>query len=152
MPAGAAVLIAAIAAGVWWRGVDGRPPASPIAAVDLASGEALYQATCAACHGANREGAEDWQIPGPDGRLPPPPHDETGHTWHHGDALLFDYIKLGGAEALAQRGLVFDSGMPGFADALTDAEIGDILGYIKSTWPERERAVQAARTEAERTP
>jgi mono/diheme cytochrome c family protein len=32
--------------------------------------------------------------------------------------------------------------MPGFADLMTDAEIEAVLAFIKSTWPERERAVQ----------
>lgn len=87
-------------------------------------------------------------MPGPDGRLPPPPHDETGHTWHHADNVLFDYTKLGGREALARRGVTFDSGMPGFQDRLSDAEIRDILAFIQSTWPARLRHIQAARSEA----
>ena len=66
--------------------------------------------------------------------------------------MLFEYVKLGGRQTLAQRGMEFDSGMPGFAGTLTDAEIGDILAFLKSTWPERERQTQAARTEAEANP
>jgi mono/diheme cytochrome c family protein len=50
---------------------------------------------------------------------------------------------------LAAQGMEFDSGMPGFADQLTDQEIWDILGYIKSTWPERIRDVQTERTQGE---
>ena len=84
-----------------------------------------------------------------DGRLPAPPHDETGHTWHHPDSLLFDYTKLGGAALLARQGVEFDSGMPGFADVLTDQQIHNILAFIRSTWPDRIREVQAARTEAD---
>lgn len=117
--------------------------------VDLVVGKALYAETCAACHGANQEGQEDWRSPGEDGRLPAPPHDETGHTWHHGDQVLFDYTKLGGREMMAAQGMEFDSGMPGFGDQLTDQEIWNILGYIKSTWPEPVQEVQAARTEGE---
>ena len=61
----------------------------------------------------------------------------------------FAYTKLGGAAALAAQGVEgFDSGMPGFEGTLTYAEIRDVLDYIKSTWPERERAAQAARTRA----
>jgi mono/diheme cytochrome c family protein len=63
--------------------------------------------------------------------------------------LLFNYTKLGGKAALAAQGMDFDSGMPGFSDSLTDAEIWNILGYIKSTWPERMRETQASRTESE---
>ena len=116
------------------------------ATVDLVAGKALYAETCAACHGANLEGQENWRSPGEDGRLPAPPHDETGHTWHHSDQVLFDYTKLGGREVMAAQGMEFDSGMPGFGDQLTDQEIWNILGYIKSTWPEEIQDMQAART------
>lgn len=145
---GAGVALAALGAWTW---VGTRSPVSAqFQAVDLAAGEALYQENCASCHGAELEGQADWQSAGPDGRFPAPPHDETGHTWHHGDAMLFAYTKLGGEAALAEQGLEFDSGMPGFGDVLSDAEIRDILGYIRSTWPERIREVQADRSAAER--
>lgn len=119
------------------------------ATVDIAQGEALYGQNCAACHGANLEGQRDWRMPDADGRLPAPPHDETGHTWHHPDRILFQYTKLGGREALAQQGVEFDSGMPAFDDVLTDREIWNILAYIQSTWPARARAAQAERTAAD---
>ena len=116
---------------------------------DIGSGEALYGQHCAACHGAKLEGQPDWQSPGPDGVLPAPPHDESGHTWHHDSQLLFDYTKFGGQAALAARGVEdFPSGMPGFGDTLTDAEIRDILGFIRSTWPARVQAFQQARSHA----
>ncbi|WP_299822549.1 cytochrome c [uncultured Jannaschia sp.] len=119
------------------------------APVDLVRGEALYGDYCASCHGADLEGQPDWRSPGEGGTLPAPPHDATGHTWHHDDAMLFAYTRLGGAAALAAQGVEgFESGMPGFGDVMTDAEIRDVLDYIKSTWPERERAAQAARTAA----
>ena len=117
--------------------------------VDLAAGAALYAENCAVCHGANLEGQENWQSPGADGRLPAPPHDETGHTWHHGDQVLFEYTKMGGRAMMAARGMEFDSGMPGFGDQLSDREIWNILGYIKSTWPKRVQDIQAARTDGE---
>ena len=47
------------------------------------------------------------------------------------------------------QGIDFDSGMPGFGEVLSDSEIQSILSFIKSTWPERERRVQAERTNAE---
>ncbi len=118
--------------------------ASKVARLEM--GKQLYQQSCAACHGVNLEGAENWQTPLEDGSLPPPPHDETGHTWHHGDQLLFDYTKLGGAAMLAQMGVEMKSGMPAFEGKLTDEEIWAILDYIKSTWPQRIRDLQAERT------
>ena len=56
-------------------------------AADIAQGEDLYREYCAACHGADLEGQPDWRSAGPDGVLPAPPHDETGHTWHHPDGV-----------------------------------------------------------------
>ncbi len=113
---------------------------------DIAAGAALYQDHCAACHGANLEGERNWQLQSADGTMPAPPHDETGHTWHHDNALLFEYTRLGGEGLMAARGSAgFKSGMPGFADAISDDEIWDILAYIRSTWPERVQEIQAMR-------
>ena len=116
---------------------------------DLTNGQSLYAEHCASCHGANLEGQPDWRSRLPSGRLPAPPHDESGHTWHHPDSVLFGYTQLGGTELLKQQGMDFDSGMPGFGAMLSDQEIWNILAYIKSTWPDREREVQAERSLAE---
>jgi mono/diheme cytochrome c family protein len=78
----------------------------------------------------------------PDGKLPAPPHDETGHTWHHSDRQLLA-ITRDGLSTIAP-GYVTD--MPAFGDQLTDQEILAILDFIKSSWPERQRAFQAARS------
>ena len=119
-------------------------------ASDPIAGAALYADNCSACHGANLEGQENWQSPNEDGTLPAPPHDDTGHTWHHGDALLFNYTKQGGEALLAKMGVTdVKSGMPAFGDQLSDAEIWDILAYIKSSWPDRTRDIQQQRSQAE---
>lgn len=119
------------------------PPAFYTAAsADVfAQGRQIYSDRCAACHGANREGQPDWRKPRPSGRLPAPPHDASGHSWHHPDDVLFRIVKEGTA-AIVGGG--YESDMPGFADVLSDAEIRAVLDYIKSTWPERERAYQSA--------
>jgi mono/diheme cytochrome c family protein len=126
--------------------------ASPVAADhnwehrDIVAGQSLYADNCASCHGVNLEGQPNWRTPDTDGVLPAPPHDGTGHTWHHGDDLLFEYTKLGGAAAMALRGVSgFNSGMSSFGETVTDDEIWDIHAYIRSTWSKRERNVQASR-------
>ncbi len=116
----------------------------------IARGQAVYNASCAACHGANLQGAENWQVQGEDGSYPPPPHDEEGHTFHHPDSMLLDYIKRGGAVVLAEMGVdTVKSGMPPFEDVLSDDEIEDVLTYIKSTWSEETRAYQEEVTAAD---
>lgn len=118
---------------------------------DPGRGAALYGENCASCHGVALEGQPDWRVADENGVLPAPPHDRTGHTWHHGDGLLFTYTKLGGQVALEQMGVSgVQSGMPGFEDSLSDQQIWDILAYIKSTWPERERQIQQHRTDNEK--
>lgn len=116
---------------------------------DVNAGQQLYAENCASCHGVNLEGQQNWQTPNQDGVLPAPPHDQNGHTWHHDNKLLFDYTKRGGRVALALRGLSdFNSGMQGFGDTLSDAEIWDILAYIRSTWPEQIRTIQNSQNPA----
>ena len=113
---------------------------------NLSAGQILYTNNCASCHGAKLEGQPNWQSPNSDGILPAPPHDATGHTWHHDNELLFEYTKLGGKGALAARGITdFNSGMPSFDGVISDEDIWDILAFIKSTWPEREQDAQASR-------
>ena len=113
---------------------------------DLGNGLALYKEHCASCHGAELEGQPNWRRIGEDGLLPAPPHDATGHTWHHDNRLLFDYTKLGGEALMAARGVSgFRSGMEGFGEVLSDDEIWDILAFIRSTWPERIKRIQASR-------
>ncbi|QFT45383.1 Cytochrome c [Roseivivax sp. THAF40] len=106
---------------------------------EVALGRSIYAEACAACHGVQLQGQPDWQTPGPDGTLPAPPHDETGHTWHHPDKMLFTLTR-DGLGALLGDDSSYISGMPAFAGQLTDAEIRATLSYIKSTWPDDIRA------------
>jgi mono/diheme cytochrome c family protein len=107
----------------------------------VALGERIYRQDCASCHGADLEGQPNWRTRLANGRLPAPPHDETGHTWHHSDAVLFHITKEGPA---AFAGGNYESDMPGYGDVLSDAEIIAVLSYIKSTWPADIRAAQDA--------
>jgi mono/diheme cytochrome c family protein len=115
-------------------------------AARIALGRSLYTAHCASCHGANLEGQPDWQETLPNGRLPAPPHDASGHTWHHADDELFAITKHGMAALVPGHA----SDIPAFAGVLSDEEIRAVLAFIRSTWPERERNYQAVRSEARR--
>lgn len=108
---------------------------------DTTEGRLLYAKSCASCHGANLEGQPDWTIRKPDGRLPAPPHDESGHTWHHSDEQLLQITKFG-LQAIEPN---YESDMPAFEGTLSDSQIEAIIDFIKSTWPDRARAYQADR-------
>ncbi|MGR3379125.1 c-type cytochrome [Salipiger abyssi] len=102
-------------------------------AARVENGARLYAENCASCHGAQLQGEPDWKERDADGYLPAPPHDPTGHTWHHPDAQLLEIVTQG-TEALV--GGSYKSNMIGYGDILSEAEILDTLAYIKSTWPE----------------
>lgn len=105
--------------------------------IDL--GRSVYETRCAMCHGKKLEGQPDWQKPLPSGRLPAPPHDATGHTWHHADDVLIGVTKNG---LKPYAGDDYESDMPAFGGVLSDREIEAVISYIKRGWPEREREYQ----------
>lgn len=113
---------------------------------DMLTGQRLYLENCASCHGANLEGQPEWRSRLPNGRVPAPPHDAAGHTWHHPDRVLVDIVKRGTAAIV---GTGYKSDMPGFEDVLTDEDITAVIDYIKSTWPEWIRTSQESRTLAD---
>jgi S-disulfanyl-L-cysteine oxidoreductase SoxD len=98
-------------------------------------GKAVYATQCAACHGDKLQGQSDWRRRLPNGRLPAPPHDASGHTWHHPDAVLLDIVRNGLVPGkTAPEG--YESDMPAYKDMLPASDIVAVLAYIKSTWPE----------------
>lgn len=111
------------------------PPVPTLSTDRVAQGPTLYAQNCASCHGANLEGVPNWKKTLPDGSLPPPPHDSSGHTWHHPDALLLRIIADGGDPA-------FNSRMPAFKDKLTEDQMRLILDFIKSKWDKDKREFQ----------
>jgi mono/diheme cytochrome c family protein len=136
--AGAVLLLVAT---IWLAPRGERSSIDPRDKALVATGKRIYDTHCGSCHGANLEGQPNWRERLPNGRLPAPPHDAGGHTWHHPDAVLFGIVKEGlvpGKYAPPQ----YESDMPAFGGRLSDEEIRSVLAYIKSTWPERELAYQ----------
>jgi mono/diheme cytochrome c family protein len=97
-------------------------------------GRSIYSENCASCHGAKLEGQANWRQRNAAGYLPAPPHDETGHTWHHSDAYLFAITKYG-IEKMINKS--YPNNMPAYEGKLNNDEIIAVLSYIKSTWPNR---------------
>ena len=135
----AAGLFALFGPGGWLGGGPDTGGVDPGDKKRVALGQTVYTGNCASCHGARLEGEPDWRTRNADGTFKAPPHDETGHTWHHPDFDMFRYTKQGG-QALAPRG--FKSAMPGFGDTLSDREIWAVLSFIHTFWPPRIRERQ----------
>jgi mono/diheme cytochrome c family protein len=133
------VAIGAGGGALWWL-ASSTPRIDARDARQVAAGEAIYRAQCANCHGANLEGQPDWRNRLPTGRLPAPPHDESGHTWHHPDDVLFKIVKEGPAFYTT---LGVETDMPGFQGTLSDQDIAAVISYIKSRWPPAIQARQA---------
>jgi mono/diheme cytochrome c family protein len=112
------------------------PRADPRDAGRVARGAKLYAQHCASCHGAKLEGQPEWRRRLPNGRVPAPPHDESGHTWHHADNVLFGITKRGLVPPYAPAD--YQSDMPAFGGKLTDDDIWAVLAFVKSHWTSRE--------------
>lgn len=107
----------------------GEKPPDP---AQLALGGKLYAEHCASCHGAKLEGQPNWRKRLPNGRFPAPPHDDSGHTWHHPDEVLIGITKYGLVSPYGPPG--YESDMPAFGGKLSDGEIRAVLAYIESHW------------------
>src|SRR6266403_432418 len=122
--AGAAAVAATVALWQPWRTQDTVDADNPGL---VAAGRTVYAEHCASCHGKNLEGQPRWRERLPNGRLPAPPHDSSGHTLHHPDRQLFEITKNG------VSGMVpgYQSDMPAFASRLSDEQIWAVLAFIK---------------------
>jgi len=137
----AAVLaVAAVFAGAAFVWLSNRSAAGDDARAVIEAGARIYAESCAACHGARLEGQPEWRTRNAAGRLPAPPHNETGHTWHHPMKVLFEITKYGVARF---AGPGYQSDMPAFEGRLSDDEIHAVLLYIRAQWPEEIRKVHA---------
>ena len=92
-----------------------------------ARGKAVYEKYCLECHGVDGRGQPgDWRIRDADGHFPPPPLDDSAHAWHHPTAVLLEVIREGSPQGQGK--------MPAWKDTLPEAEMQDVVAYIKSLW------------------
>jgi mono/diheme cytochrome c family protein len=80
------------------------------------------------------------------GRYGAPPHDNTGHTWHHDDDLLIRIIREGGMGDPVNFYV-----MPALGSVLSDAEIEAVVAYIKTMWTSEQQTAQREGTLAVRS-
>lgn len=138
----AAIGLLAVATVPYWYGdITPQPPSLTLQPDDgtvIARGQQVYLANCASCHGGKLEGQPNWRERNNLGMLPAPPHDASGHTWHHPDEMLFALTKYGVATVAKMPD--YQSAMPAFEGRLSDADILAALSWIKSQWPDDIRA------------
>ena len=133
LAAAVAAVVAAMAAFDPFGANVGGHVLQPGDAKVVAQGQSIYQTHCAACHGAKLEGQPNWRERDDKGLLPAPPHDASGHTWHHPDEVLVRITKLGVAKAANLKD--YASAMPIYEGVLSDKEIVAVLSWIKAQWP-----------------
>ena len=116
---------------------DKEPP--PLDPEMVALGRQVYVEHCAACHGTFGEGQSDWETPNALGELPAPPHDSTGHTWKHSDAMLYRIIVEGWRDPFNETERLT---MPAFRAVLSPREVRAVITYLKTLWTEEQRKFQ----------
>ncbi len=117
-----AVLVAACVR----SGEDLAPEDYPIIPTSdlVASGEPLYRQQCYHCHGDTNRAPLTQNIP---------THTDAGHTWHHADQMLVEWIL---------DGVPLGTQMPNFRGQLTPQEVKSVVAYIKTLWPADVRQFQ----------
>jgi mono/diheme cytochrome c family protein len=118
------------------------PAASVPAQPSAERGAQLYSANCQSCHGG-ATGGSMMDIP--------PPHNASGHTWHHPDCQLLQTVLQGSGpmgEMMRQMmGAAPDTPrMPAFEGVLAEEDVRAILAHIKTWWTPDQRESQARAT------
>lgn len=114
------------------KSIEGMPvPEAPERVMDtqvISLGQQVFKASCAECHGANAEGAQNWRKRDADGHYPAPPLNGSGHAWHHSLEVL---------RALIENGSLKGKGkMPAWKGKLSDQEIEATMAWFQSLWPQ----------------
>lgn len=107
--------------------------ANPGRPAQVAMGRAVYRQSCSYCHGADREGHEDWLSNSAAGTGLAPPLDERSPAVDRSDRWIFEIVKYGG-QPFTSTGV--KSQMPAFEFSLSDAQVWGLVAYLKNRWPE----------------
>ena len=99
--------------------------ATPVAASDpsMKAGAAIYAGNCSACHGGNGEGQPKLF-----------PTFAGNALVQQADATSLIRVVLAGSQAVATHAAPTAPAMPSLAWRLNDAQVADVLTYVRNTW------------------
>jgi mono/diheme cytochrome c family protein len=99
----------------------GADAPSTVSATVVALGADIFQANCAACHGAEGQGHVLPSAPALNG---------SEHSWHHSDEQITQLLRDGGSQ------------MPAVAAQWSDEEVEAVITYFKQWWSEQQKRAQ----------
>ncbi|AUD05089.1 c-type cytochrome [Spirosoma pollinicola] len=112
-----------------------KAAAKPTAVATKAPGQLIYEQNCLTCHQANGSGVPNLN----------PPLRQT--DWVLGDKNRLINVLLKGLQGQEIEGDMYDNAMPAH-DFLNDAQIADVLTYIRSNFGNKADAVTADEVKA----
>jgi len=95
-------------------------------------GAHTYATRCASCHGADGKGQPEW--------MPPLAGATSALAKESASAIN---ITLNGSQRIVAAGVPDAYRMPAFREQLSDAQIAEVLTYMRSTWGNQGGAVDA---------
>jgi mono/diheme cytochrome c family protein len=112
-------------------------PNANAASPRVSAGAKIFAANCTGCHGANGAGQ-----PGIFPSL-------VANPYVSGDAKrVIHTVKYGLTGKIVAKGVKYDGVMPPWRGTLTDAQIADVLSYVRTTWGNKGSTVTAAQVSA----
>jgi mono/diheme cytochrome c family protein len=106
-------------------------------AQDLVKGKKIYETRCLVCHQADGGGVPNMNAP----------LDGSSNVVGNDLARLVRIIKGGYSEKVALDGLYYSNAMTANPD-LTDADIANVLSYIRTSWSNKASVVTTAQVSA----
>lgn len=118
--------------GVQWTEAIDAPPLTGESSASFERGKEIYKVVCGACHQPHGNGLEG---------LAPPLRDSE---WALGSEQRLVRIALHGVrDEISVKGNKYALNMPALAEALSDAQIADVLTYVRHEWGHAAPAIAA---------